>query len=193
MAGPIDTIIQASVDGVKRAGVAQAGALMANVSAVGTDGTVTVTRGTDTYPLVRILSGYINPVVGDAVEILHTAGGWVCLGALLTYNPGTWKPLTLNSGWTTFSGYATPAYRLSSDGMCYLRGLAQKAAGAASGASVCTLPAEARPATKRRFVAQVSGTLFGSLTISADGTVVIGDFTGTASWATLDPAIYSLT
>lgn len=189
----IDTIIMASVDGVKKSGVVESGALMATVSVVGADGTVTAIRGSDSYPKVRILSGYPNPAVGDSVEILRTSGGWVCLGSLLAYNPGQWKTLTLNSGWATFSGYATPAYRLSSDGMVYMRGLAQRAAGAASGASVCTLPAEARPATKRRFVAQVSGTLFGSLTIGTDGTVVIGDFTGTASWATLDPAIYSLT
>lgn len=193
MAGPIDTIIQASVDTVRRTGVAESGVLMANVSAVGTDGTVTVTRGADTYPLVRILSGYTNPAVGDVVEILRTSGGWVCLGSLLTYNPGQWKTLTLNSGWTAFSGYAVPAYRRSSDGMVYMRGLAQKTSGATAGASVCTLPAEAIPASKRRFVAQVSGSLYASLTIGTDGTVVIGDFAGSAGWATLDPAIYSLT
>lgn len=78
----IDKVIQASIDGVKRSGALESGALMGVVSAVDTGGTLTVARGTDVYPAVRILSGYNHPVVGDTVEILRTAGGWVCIGAL---------------------------------------------------------------------------------------------------------------
>jgi hypothetical protein len=80
----IDAIIQSSVDAVKASGALESGALMGVVSAVGTDGTVTVTRGADVYPKVRLLSGYNNPAVADTVEMLKTVGGWVCLGRLRT-------------------------------------------------------------------------------------------------------------
>lgn len=83
MAG-IDSIIDASVSAVKKSGVLEAGAIMGVVTAVNGGGTVVVARGEDVYPNVRVLSGYACPRVGDRVEILRTAGGWVCIGALTT-------------------------------------------------------------------------------------------------------------
>lgn len=80
----IDVINASAIDAVKRSGVLEAGALMATVSTRNADGTITVTRGTDTYPNVRLLAGDPAPSVGDLVEILKTSGGWVCLGSLLT-------------------------------------------------------------------------------------------------------------
>lgn len=82
----IDALIGASVAAVKKSGVIEGSALMATVSAVGTDGTVTATRGTDSYPKVRVLSGYQAPQAGDLVELLRAAGGWVCIGKLMTSN-----------------------------------------------------------------------------------------------------------
>lgn len=82
MSAPIDRLIDAVLRKVQASGMLEAGALMATVSAVGTDGTVTVTRVGDTYPKVRRLASYTAPAVGDRVEILRTAGGWVCLGKL---------------------------------------------------------------------------------------------------------------
>ncbi|MGW6920855.1 hypothetical protein ACWGA9_06160 [Streptomyces sp. NPDC054950] len=80
----IDAVLGASVDAVKRSGALENGALMATVSVLNADGTADLTRAGDTYPNVRLLSGYLNPSVGDNVEMLRSAGGWVCVGALRT-------------------------------------------------------------------------------------------------------------
>lgn len=85
MAG-IDRILTASVDAVKRSGALESGALMATVSAVNSNGTVDLTRADDEYPSVRVLSGYLRPAAGDSVEMLRSAGGWVCIGKLRTNN-----------------------------------------------------------------------------------------------------------
>lgn len=81
MAG-IDKILASAVDSVRKSGVIESGTLMGTVDAVGSDGTLSVSRGPDTYPRVRLLSGYA-PAAGDLVEILRTAGGWVCIGKLM--------------------------------------------------------------------------------------------------------------
>lgn len=83
----LDTVLAASVSAVKRSGALEAGALMATVSVVNANGTVSVTRNGDTYPSVRLLRGDPTPAVGALVEILKTSGGWVCLGSLVTAQP----------------------------------------------------------------------------------------------------------
>jgi hypothetical protein len=85
MAG-IDNLLSASVDAVKRSGALENNALMATVSVINSDGTVDCTRTGDTYPSVRLLSSYLTPTVGDSVELLRTAGGWICVGALRTHS-----------------------------------------------------------------------------------------------------------
>lgn len=80
----IDKIILSAVEGVKKSGTIEAGTLMGTVTAVASNGTLTVERAPDVYPKVRILSGYIKPTIGDLVEILKTTGGWVCIGSLRT-------------------------------------------------------------------------------------------------------------
>lgn len=80
----IDAILHASVDTVKRSGIIENSALMGTVSVVNANGTVDVTRASDTYPSVRTLVSYQNPAVGDLVEMVKTAGGWVCVGVLAT-------------------------------------------------------------------------------------------------------------
>jgi hypothetical protein len=75
---------------------------MATVSVVNSGGTVDVTRAGDTIPSVRILASYLIPTVGDMVEIIKTAGGWVCIGVLATTTPTPqWVTASLVSGYTT--------------------------------------------------------------------------------------------
>jgi len=79
-----DRLVSAVLRKVKQSGLLESGVLKATVSAVNPGGTVTVTRGADTYPKVRLLSGYSTPKVGDAVQIMRTVGGWVCVGKVRT-------------------------------------------------------------------------------------------------------------
>ncbi|AUG87283.1 hypothetical protein HOS59_gp19 [Streptomyces phage Rowa] len=83
MAG-LDSLLTASVDAVKKSGALEQNALMATVSVVNSNGTVDCTRAGDTYPSVRVLSSYQAPAVGHSVELLRSAGGWVCIGSLRT-------------------------------------------------------------------------------------------------------------
>lgn len=99
MAG-VDVLLGAAVDAVKKAQVVENAALMATVSVVRTDGTVDLTRAGDTYLRVRVLSGYMSPTVGDSVEMLRAAGGWVCLGALMTSNAPRIQSGTLSMSFT---------------------------------------------------------------------------------------------
>ena len=78
----IDLIVREAIDGVKKSGALEAGALMATVAGWGpVSGTIAVTRGADTYPQVRYFTSY-TPSAGDLVLILKANGGWVCLGKL---------------------------------------------------------------------------------------------------------------
>lgn len=83
MAG-VDALLNASVNAVKKSGALEGNALMATVSVVNSNGTVDCTRAGDTFPSVRVLSGYQVPTVGDSVELLRSAGGWLCVGKLMT-------------------------------------------------------------------------------------------------------------
>lgn len=100
----LDGLLNASVDAVKRSGVLESNAFMATVSVVNSDGTVDVTRAGDTYPSVRVLSSYQAPAVGHSVELLRSAGGWVCIGSLRTTTTPriqTGSATTPTSGGTT--------------------------------------------------------------------------------------------
>lgn len=77
----IDFVVNAALENVKKSGLVESGALLATVASVPGGGVVSVNRGVDSYPKVRLLSGY-SAVVGDLVLILKTNGGWVCLGKL---------------------------------------------------------------------------------------------------------------
>ncbi|MEU3686979.1 hypothetical protein [Streptomyces narbonensis] len=188
----IDLVVNAAVENVKKSGVIESGTLLGTLTSIGAGGTLQVERGSDVYPRVRLLSGYDAPAVGDLVQILKTSGGWVCLGRLMTRNPSAWTPLTLASGWTNFGGaYPVCGYRVNSEGFVRLRGLADHA-GIAGPATVLTLPAEIRPSAKSRFTTEVASGLFAALDVNTNGTVTINDFTGNASWAALDVAMYYL-
>ncbi|WP_353961839.1 H-type lectin domain-containing protein [Streptomyces sp. NBC_01500] len=82
----LDALLNASIDAVKKSGALENNAFMATVSVVNSNGTVDVIRAGDTFPSVRVLSGYLNPAVGDSVELLRSAGGWVCVGQIMTGN-----------------------------------------------------------------------------------------------------------
>jgi hypothetical protein len=78
----VDKLLGAAVQSVKTSGLLESMARMGVVSAVNSDGTVDVSRAEDTFPSVRLLSGYLSPSVGDTVQMLKTMGGWVCVGRL---------------------------------------------------------------------------------------------------------------
>jgi hypothetical protein len=84
MATNLDKLIGAIIRTIRSSGVLEENTRSGTVSAVSSDGTVTVTRGDSVYPRVRRLSGYAAPKVGDQVMIQKTSAGWICLGAWLT-------------------------------------------------------------------------------------------------------------
>ncbi|MBA0054302.1 hypothetical protein E0L36_26655 [Streptomyces sp. AJS327] len=79
----IDVLNDSAVDAVRKSGLAVETARMATVTGLNADGTLDVQAGPDSFPRVRVLSAYLNPDTGDVVEIMNTAGGWVCLGQLM--------------------------------------------------------------------------------------------------------------
>lgn len=105
-----DRLVNAVLKKVKDSGLLYSGTFMATVSAVGSNGTLTVTRGADTFPDVRLLSGYAHPMVGDTVEIMRTASGWVCLGVLQTARPAGVVDIRAGSVGVVASTANTPAY-----------------------------------------------------------------------------------
>ena len=101
----LDALLNASVDAVRKSGMLEANAMMGTVSAVNTDGTVDVDRAGDLYASVRVLSGYMQPAVGDRVELLRSAGGWVCIGKLMqssapVIQSGTFTQAGAGGQWT---------------------------------------------------------------------------------------------
>ncbi|MFI0914301.1 hypothetical protein [Streptomyces abikoensis] len=166
---------------------------LAVVSTVGTDGTVT----TSDSIIVRRLDTYLTPTVGDQIILMRSSSGnWITPGRTApATTAGTWQPLSLNTGWSTFSSaYYTCAYRINGDGTASLSGLARAPASTTGTATVGTLPAAATPAKRARHVTEVAVGVFGVLDINADGTIQITDYSGTASWAALDVATrYRLT
>lgn len=157
------------------------------VATVGTDGTVTTTDGI----VARRLGTYSTPTVGDTILVSVNAGGaWVALGRFTpATTAGNWQPLPLNTGWTAWgSPYYSPSYCLWGDGTASLCGLAKAPASTTGAATVGTLPVEARPAFKVRFWTEVLAGVGAVLDINANGTIQIGDYSGTATWTALDPA-----
>jgi hypothetical protein len=103
----LDRLLNASVDAVKKSGVLENNAFMATVSVVNAGGTVDVTRAGDTFPSVRVLSGYMVPSVGDSVELLRSAGGWVCIGKLMTSSAPRIQSSTFTQAATTAGSWTT--------------------------------------------------------------------------------------
>jgi hypothetical protein len=123
----------------------------------------------------------------DAAD-LYVTGKVIQNGAGFTSLAGTYS-----GGWAAWGApYYNPAYRDNGDGTVTLRGLARAPAGDPTPSTVLTLPVAIRPANKCRFTTSTGTGIFGALDINTDGTVVITDYTGNASWAALDTATYSL-
>ncbi|WP_405560678.1 hypothetical protein [Streptomyces sp. NBC_01180] len=80
MAKALDTIIGTVLDSMRKARLVESGTLSGTVSAVAADGTITVTRNSDTFPRVRLIGSMNRPAVGDTVMITTSLGGWVCIG-----------------------------------------------------------------------------------------------------------------
>lgn len=164
---------------------------LASVATVGTDGTVTTTDGI----VARRRSTYLSPAVGDLITItISGAGSWIADGRTAPASTaGTWQALTFSGTWSAWgSPYYSPAYRINGDGTASLCGLARAPASTTTTSTVATLPVEARPTSKCRFLTQLATGVHGALDINTNGTIQIIDFTGTATWASLDVARYRL-
>ncbi|MEV0917825.1 hypothetical protein AB0I93_26655 [Streptomyces sp. NPDC049967] len=157
------------------------------VASVGTDGTITTTDGI----VARRRATYLSPVVGEQIMItVSGSGSWIADGRTApATTAGTWVPLTYSGSWAAWgSTYNNPAYRVNGDGTASLCGFARAPASTTSSSTIATLPVEARPATKIRYLTQLATGVHGTLDIFPTGVIQINDFTGTATWAALDVA-----
>jgi hypothetical protein len=160
----------------------------ATVATISSDGTITTTDGV----IARRMEWYTTPTVGDLVHISRSgAGNWRAEGRA-AIGAGVWTPIPMAANWNTQNGYYTPAYRRTSADTASLRGLAGNSqVTLTNGTVIATLPTEVRPAFKVRATVQVATGYFGVMTISADGTIALNDFssgmptTGT-KWAEFD-------
>lgn len=162
------------------------------VSTVGNDGTVTTSDGI----IARRMATYVTPTAGETIVVsISSSGNWLAHGRIAPVTTaGTWQPLTLSGGWTTFgSPYWTPSYRLNGDGTVSLSGLAKAPASAATPQTLCTLPAAITPTSKSRFPTEVANGIHGALDINVSGALQIQDYSGNAGWAALDGVQYRLT
>lgn len=145
---------------------------LAVVSTVNADGTVTTTDGI----IAKRVQGYRGPAVGDTIVVsVSGAGSWIAEGRLASTANG-WTTLSLAGGWAPQANYYTPAYRINGDGTASLSGMSSMSGSLASGTTVATLPAEARPAQQVRFAVQVAVGYFGVMTLTPAGAITLGDF-----------------
>ncbi|WP_331445872.1 hypothetical protein [Streptomyces xanthochromogenes] len=165
-------------------------AVVATVNAA--TGTVITTDGIT----VRRSDMYVTPVVGDTIVIaVSGSGNWFTTGRVAPLTTaGTWQPLAFSGTWSAWGApYWTPAYRINGDGTVSLCGLAKAPASTTGASTITNLPAAARPAFKCRFVTEVNTNVYGVVDVFPSGDVQINDYTGTASWASLDAARFRLT
>ncbi|MFF4952278.1 hypothetical protein [Streptomyces chattanoogensis] len=217
MATAADRLLDAVIKKVKDSGLLYSGILMGTVSAVGSDGTITVIRGTDTYPSVRLLSGYTSPAVNDTVEIMRTLGGWICLGALQTVNPvSVWNTVSMATGFSSNgNSNGTVQYRVvklyggsfvewrGGIGITYSGNSIQNGGNFLASA----LPSSARPPSLRTVIVPCSASSSSSLSLKVDfktdGTTgIVGTTTNTTDayatpiirppWLSLNGVRYSI-
>ncbi|MFE9845765.1 hypothetical protein [Streptomyces goshikiensis] len=141
------------------------------VATVGADGTVTTTDAV----VARRLGRYVSPAVGDLIAVsVSGSGQWLALGRLAS-GAGGWTTLPLASGWTAHTLFYPPAYRLNGDGTATLCGLAETTNALSAGATVATLPTEARPAKRVRVTVEIAGGVIGVMTILTTGAITLDD------------------
>ncbi|MFF8784846.1 hypothetical protein [Streptomyces sp. NPDC015125] len=163
------------------------------VATVGTDGTVTTSDGI----IARRMATYVTPAAGETIVVsISSSGNWLAHGRIAPVSTaGTWQTLTLSGGWTAYgTPYWAPSYRINGDGTVSLSGLAKAPATAGSPQTLCTLPAAIVPSSKSRFPVEVASGLHGVLDVNPTGTstLQIQDYSGNATWATLDGIRYRL-
>ncbi|MFE4857391.1 hypothetical protein [Streptomyces sp. NPDC056670] len=165
---------------------------LAVVATVNSDGTVVTTDGIT----VRRSDMYVTPTVGDTIAVtISGSGNWLTNGRIAPASTaGTWQNLTFSGTWSAWgSPYFTPAYRINGDGTVSLCGLAKAPASTTGLSTIANLPAAARPASKARFVTEVNTNVYAVLDVLASGDIQVSDYTGTASWTSLDVARFRLT
>ncbi|WP_327300373.1 hypothetical protein [Streptomyces goshikiensis] len=141
------------------------------VDTVNIDGTITTTDDV----VARRIGRYVSAAPGDLIVIsVSGSGQWLALGRLAT-GTGGWTTLPLASGWTAHTLFYTPAYRLNGDGTATLCGLAETTNALAAGATVATLPTEARPAKRVRVTVEIAGGVIGVMTILTTGAITLDD------------------
>lgn len=155
------------------------------VTAVGTDGTLTVQGGDgSSYPKVRRTRVYVAPLVGDVVVMHRSRNGNRYAQPPLSTG-ATWITLPLASGWSAHGG--SPAYRLES-GRVWLRGSVQTSGSVSSGATFATLPTGFRAANSDFYGTTYSigsGPAATYVTANTDGTLVYNGSTGTVAYLML--------
>jgi len=116
----------------------------------------------------------------------NSAGSITSAAARLTVNSLTWANLNLQNGWTAYnSGYSTPSYIKTSDGIVALRGLVSNAGSPTDGQIIATLPEGYRPSGSLIFPASTAPSSYARLDINANGDIVYRTG-GSSSWISLD-------
>ena len=116
----------------------------------------------------------------------NSAGSVTSLPARLTVNSLAWTNLVLQNNWSAYnSGYSTPSYIKTSDGVVVLKGLISNSGTPTDGQIIATLPVGYRPSGALIFPASTAPTSYARLDVDASGNIIYRAG-GSASWLSLD-------
>lgn len=152
MTTPADSLMSATLEHVRKSGALTENCRMGEVSAVGTDGTITVSAAGETLPRVRLLSSYPEPTVGALVSILRGSGGWICLGAHIDYAT-SWQYPTLSSQFVQHGGGFEDARYRRQGGTVEVQGVVDAKPGESGDLQLFTLLPGYRPAKSQMYAA----------------------------------------
>ncbi len=144
-----------------------------------TSSTLTITAAAAT------MDGYLYRAI-----FTNNVGSVTSAAARLTVNSLAWASLVLQNNWTAYnSGYATPSYIKTSDGVVVLKGLIKNTGSPTDGQIIATLPEGYRPSGALIFAASTAASTAPSvdarLDIDASGNIIFRNG-GSASWLSLD-------